>query len=458
MDNPEDILYLKKFVTEHPDNKMGWYLLGKYYREEGKEAKANYCFIQAGDIYDAFEQEAHPLAEAGLDGLKEWEKQKNKRKLLRKVTLLAAPLLVLALALPVSSFFNHKIGTAVTSLEQEPGFGVVLVPEGEEQPIGYALGKVAAAGDAGPGQVIAARLEERDGWSQWSGQSILLADIARRGGGSELAASMLDRDTCWCEPADAEGARRQWREWQSRQEMHWTLASAIHHYKAINGRWPQKLDELIQPYPNNILAGEGDGMREAFPAVLMKLREQNGTGAERPTADKSGAGKESGRGQSELVGSNGLLDEAWSKPLEIVVDPSKHQLAVVQGNTIIRSYPVGLGGDRTPEGEFRISEKVRNPNGRDDGVFGSRGMTLSDTLYAIHGTDDPGSIGGDESLGCVRMGKSDVEELYDMVPLGTKVSIKKGSLPTSPAPAPERFRMKPKEDESNPHKVYEWLT
>ncbi|GJM84202.1 hypothetical protein HMSSN139_66980 [Paenibacillus sp. HMSSN-139] len=67
-----------------------------------------------------------------------------------------------------------------------------------------------------------------------------------------------------------------------------------------------------------------------------------------------------------------------------------------------------------------------NPNGKDDGEFGSRGMQLSDTNYAIHGTNEPDSIGKDESLGCIRMGKKDVEELFDLVPKGTKVKIGKG--------------------------------
>jgi predicted Zn-dependent protease len=51
----EDPLYLKKFVKEHPENKMGWYLLGKQYESQGKDGKAKYCFAQAGKIYSAFE-------------------------------------------------------------------------------------------------------------------------------------------------------------------------------------------------------------------------------------------------------------------------------------------------------------------------------------------------------------------------------------------------------------------
>ncbi|MBW7459993.1 L,D-transpeptidase, partial [Paenibacillus sepulcri] len=150
--------------------------------------------------------------------------------------------------------------------------------------------------------------------------------------------------------------------------------------------------------------------------------------------------------------------ELPDKPLSIIVDQENRTLAVVSGDVIIRSYNVGLGGEKTPSGSFYISEKVKNPNGRDDGEFGSRGMTLSGTRYAIHGTDEPQSIGKDESHGCVRMNKEDVEELFDLVPLGTKVEIKSGVLPAdAPKPAAERFSLQPMQDETNPEVVYRWL-
>ena len=54
-------------------------------------------------------------------------------------------------------------------------------------------------------------------------------------------------------------------------------------------------------------------------------------------------------------------------------------------------------------------------------------MQLSDTLYAIHGTLDVDSIEANESEGCIRMLKEDVEELFDLVPMGTVVKIREGS-------------------------------
>lgn len=113
------------------------------------------------------------------------------------------------------------------------------------------------------------------------------------------------------------------------------------------------------------------------------------------------------------------------EPLEIVIDKDKHKLALISGDTIVRMYDVGLGSDRTPEGSFVITDKVVNPNGRSNGEFGSRGMQLSNTNYAIHGTNEPDSIGLDESLGCVRMHTGDVEELFALLRKALRYALEK---------------------------------
>lgn len=460
MDKPEDIIYLKQFVKQHPDNKMGWYLLGKHYLQAGKESKANYCFIQAGDIYEAFEQETHPLAEQQLQELKDWNQQQKKKRLIWKIALAALPLLLIALLLPFNPFWHSEPQdtSPQTPDRNAPGLGVVFVPQKEGKPIGYAMNAIVAAGGAAPKQSLAVRLEEKEGWRQWNGHSRILMSATKEGSSSRSILSMLDRDTCICEPGDISGVKKLLGEWREEQEMHWTLASAIHQYNRLYGKWPQKLEDLIRPYPHNVLSGEGEGMKEWFPYVLAKLKEkQGGNGKQEQGGDGEGfSTKEALAGRA--IGTNGIFQQDWSKPLEIVIDVSNYRLAVIQDKMVIRSYEVGLGGERTPEGNFYISEKVRDPNGTDDGMFGSRGMTLSNTLYAIHGTDDPDSIGKDKSLGCIRMKKADVEELFDMVPLGTAVKIKNGTLPSDAKPSADRFKLEPRQNETNPAKVYQWLT
>lgn len=460
MNKPEDLLYLKQFVKQHPDNKMGWYLLGKHYLEAGKEGKANYCFIQAGDIYEAFEQEAHPLAERELEELKEWGRRQKKKRLTFKIAAAAIPLLLAALLLPLGEHNQRQANDpAVTSSSlMQPQLGVVIVPQEIGRPIGYAMDKIIGAGGEAPAASMAVRLREKDGWVQWNSSMKPILSVKReKNDRDELNISMLDRETCVCAPGDSTAVKNEYKDWKSMQEMHWTLASGIHHYRQLYGKWPSTLDDLIRPYPRNIIAGEGEGMAQAFPAVLAKLKQQASAGHSGQSSEDSQVSPVPDSIPSE-IGTNGLFQAEWSRPLEIVVDVHTHQLAVVQGDMVIRSYEVGLGGDRTPEGSFYISEKVRNPNGTDKGIFGSRGMTLSNTLYAIHGTDDPDSIGKDESLGCIRMRKADVEELYDMVPLGTAVKIKNGTFPSELKPSAERFRLEPREDETNPVKVYRWLT
>ncbi|WP_162254981.1 L,D-transpeptidase [Paenibacillus sp. Soil522] len=56
-----------------------------------------------------------------------------------------------------------------------------------------------------------------------------------------------------------------------------------------------------------------------------------------------------------------------------------------------------------------------------------------------------------------RMGKEDVEELFDLVPLGKIVKIKNGTLPSKVQRPAERFKLEPRQNETNPAKVYKWL-
>lgn len=468
MDSPEDLLYLKQFVKQHPGNQMGWYLLGKQYLLAGKEGKANYCFLQAGGVYDAFEHESHPLSENHLQLLKAWDRKHKKKKLARRTALLAVLLLLVAVLVPANSadFTERAIQPISVVSAESPPVGVVFIPQKERYPIGSAWNSLMGAANDAPLLTIAARLEEDAGWRKWTGGTRLLMAVQKEGANSKLQVTMLDRGACSCEPSNASTYAKQFEEWSEQQETHWTLASAIYQYERKYKKWPEKLEDLIRPYPNNVLAGERSGMRSMFSMMLLKLKTEKAQNNGDTEAQSSEAGgqsalvKEKGLKQNtnSIVGTNGILDKQWSRPLEIVVDKETYRLAVVQGDIILRSFMVGLGGDKTPEGSFYISEKVKNPNGRDDGNFGSRGMTLSNTLYAIHGTDEPGSIGKDESLGCIRMGKEDVEELFDLVPLGTIVKIKNGTLPSKVQQPAERFKLEPRQNETNPAKVYKWLT
>jgi len=108
---------------------------------------------------------------------------------------------------------------------------------------------------------------------------------------------------------------------------------------------------------------------------------------------------------------------------EIEVYPQQHRLQVRAHGQIIKTYKVAVGNPATPTpiGEYKIVYKGKNwgPS------FGPRwlGLNVPWGYYGIHGTNRPNSIGQHKSHGCIRMINSDVMELYDLVPLGTKVTI-----------------------------------
>lgn len=108
-------------------------------------------------------------------------------------------------------------------------------------------------------------------------------------------------------------------------------------------------------------------------------------------------------------------------PVSITVDVNRKRLTVYRGGRVFRTYPVATGKPTTPTpiGTFTIANKQVNPGG----PFGTRWLGLSRLNYGIHGTSDPSSIGRDVSNGCIRMYNTNVNELFNMVPVGTIVRI-----------------------------------
>jgi len=126
----------------------------------------------------------------------------------------------------------------------------------------------------------------------------------------------------------------------------------------------------------------------------------------------------------------------------VTVSKSRNDLVVSMNEEFFKRYRVGSGQyDRTPDGTFRISEKIKEPvwwrgdgkevpYGDPENILGTRWMTLraaDDTPdvrgYGIHGTWDDASIGKAMSAGCIRLKNNDVEQLYILLPLGTPVTI-----------------------------------
>jgi lipoprotein-anchoring transpeptidase ErfK/SrfK len=56
--------------------------------------------------------------------------------------------------------------------------------------------------------------------------------------------------------------------------------------------------------------------------------------------------------------------------------------------------------------------------------LGTRALYIGNTMYRIHGTNEPKSIGKAVSSGCIRMHNTDVQELYSLISVGTRVIVK----------------------------------
>jgi lipoprotein-anchoring transpeptidase ErfK/SrfK len=125
----------------------------------------------------------------------------------------------------------------------------------------------------------------------------------------------------------------------------------------------------------------------------------------------------------------------------IVISKSQNVLSLLTENMVLKKYQVGTGKfGKTPIGSFVINDKIVEPTwysaegpipfGDPGNVLGSRWLALESTDaenpvygYGIHGTWEPDSIGKQSSAGCIRLINSEVEELYKIVPVGTKVEI-----------------------------------
>jgi len=67
--------------------------------------------------------------------------------------------------------------------------------------------------------------------------------------------------------------------------------------------------------------------------------------------------------------------------------------------------------------------------------LGARALYLGRTLYRIHGTNQPSTIGQFVSSGCVRLVNDDIEDLYQRVQVGTRVVVLPGAKPSTTAQA-----------------------
>ena len=76
-----------------------------------------------------------------------------------------------------------------------------------------------------------------------------------------------------------------------------------------------------------------------------------------------------------------------------------------------------------PDMLLRLPELPRHMDGGPDNPLGARALYLGSSMYRIHGTNEPWTIGQNVSSGCIRMMNDDVTDLYERVKVGTKVTV-----------------------------------
>jgi len=131
------------------------------------------------------------------------------------------------------------------------------------------------------------------------------------------------------------------------------------------------------------------------------------------------------------------------EPGSVVIDTPNHFLYLVEGGGKAMRYGIGVGRPGfTWSGVHTVSSKKEWPDwvppkemlerqpslphfmaGGPTNPLGARAMYLGSTLYRIHGSNEPWTIGHNVSSGCIRMRNVDVMDLYDRVKVGTKVVV-----------------------------------
>ncbi|WP_289015112.1 L,D-transpeptidase [uncultured Methylobacterium sp.] len=140
-----------------------------------------------------------------------------------------------------------------------------------------------------------------------------------------------------------------------------------------------------------------------------------------------------------------VQDPTGEQPGTIVVDTQNKFLYFVEGDGRAMRYGIGVGREGfTWSGVQSVSKKAEWPDwtppaemlarqpylprfmaGGDGNPMGARAMYLGSTVYRIHGTNQPSTIGQFVSSGCVGMLNEDVMDLFDRVKVGTRVVVQR---------------------------------
>ena len=184
----------------------------------------------------------------------------------------------------------------------------------------------------------------------------------------------------------------------------------------------------------------GHWMAMAQHATPLELRNTN------PTIEDAAPGREPMAEHSvvpEVYRRQPVFYRTSEAPGTIVIDTSRRFLYLIAPNNVALRYGVGVGRDGFQwNGLLKVTRKAEWPDwtpppemiarqpylprfmaGGPGNPLGARAMYLGGTIYRIHGTNNPSTIGQRVSSGCIRLTNEDVADLYSRVNVGTRVVV-----------------------------------
>ena len=208
------------------------------------------------------------------------------------------------------------------------------------------------------------------------------------------------------------------------------------------------------PYPGQANAGPDNAYRPPMP---MAQAQQQAVISALPPEDQP----ETGPVKSMPPQFRRTIVDYWSKEPggTIIIDTPHTYLYLVLGKGKAMRYGIGVGREGfTWSGAEKVTRMAEWPDwhppeemierqpylprfmaGGEGNPLGARALYLGQTLYRIHGTNQPSTIGTFVSSGCIRLTNEDITDLYSRVQVGTRVVVLPGKEPSA---TPTRQRSK----------------
>jgi lipoprotein-anchoring transpeptidase ErfK/SrfK len=205
------------------------------------------------------------------------------------------------------------------------------------------------------------------------------------------------------------------------------------------------IGELIQ----NVIAAPAAALFALAPTVLLMAPAQAGplpgaTSGSRPinpTSTSAALDQLAVQTTPDLpsLGSPDRFLPDLKPVIRLVIKLADRRVYVYQNDQVKTSFPIAIGrsGWETPTGSYQVLQMLRNPSWQNpftgevipagsDNPLGTRWIgfwTDGNNFIGFHGTPNEETVGTPASHGCIRMYDRDVQKLFEMVGVGTKVSV-----------------------------------